>query len=190
MANDLTILIPCKGQDCPEAPPHYSYPTIVIRDRAYGEAIKEGIRLTQTPYLATMDADGQHTLRDILRLWKVLQERDADMVIGQRPRVDHGIRPLASCALNLAASIVAGHHVPDLGCGARVFRRDMALELSPRLPEGFDFNAVLTTLALLRGYQVHWVQIPNRPRQQGVSHVRMRDGLQTLRSLSKVATHR
>ena len=190
MNDDLTILIPCKGEDCERVPVYPPYTIHVIRDRQYGEAILQGIQKAKTTYLATMDADGQHTLRDVLRLWKVLQAEDADMVIGHRPRVGSGVRPLASCALNLAASIVAGRRVPDLGCGARVFRRDMALELAPRLPEGFDFNAVLTTLALVRGYQVRWVPIPHRPRQRGESHVRMSDGVRTLKSLQQIALQR
>lgn len=182
--DDLTILIPCKGEDCKRVPVYPPYTIHVIRNQQYGEAILHGIQKAKTTYLATMDADGQHTLRDILRLWKVLQAEDADMVIGRQPPARGSFRPLASCALNLAASIVAGRRVPDLGCGARVFRRDMAIELAPSLPEGFDFNAVLTTLALVRGYQVRWVPIPHRPRQRGVSHVRMADGVKTLRSLA------
>ena len=175
------------GKDCDELPSLPDLRVRVIRNQPYGAAILEGLHSSTTTYVATMDADGQHQFRDVHRLYDEVEGYDLDMGIGLRPK--RGSRAMPSHLLNLAASILAGRHVPDLGCGARVFRRDMALELAPRLPEGFDFNAVLTTLAIARGYRVEWVKIPHRPRQRGQSHVRWQDGPRTLKSLLRVATH-
>src|SRR3990167_1908412 len=121
--DDLTLVIPCKGQDCDGAqrwtnlPPH----TIIVKNKCYGEAILKGIQSATTTYVGTMDADGQHTLRDIGRLYTRIRATDGDLVIGQRPHPDGGVRSIASGMLNLTASILTGRHVPDLGCGARVF---------------------------------------------------------------------
>ena len=183
IASDCTLIIPCRGPDCAGLDSINDPHVYVIPNKRYGEAILEGIQKARTTYIATMDADGQHTLRDLQRLFWWITFHDLDMVIGHRPRADGGLRSVASCALNLPASIIAGRRVPDLGCGARVFRRDMALDLRPKLPEGFEFNSVLTTLALLRGYSVEWLRIPFRPRKSGKSHLVVADGFRTLQRL-------
>ena len=75
----------------------------------------------------------------------------------------------------------------DFGSGLRIFRRDLATEYLDDLPDGFDFNAVLTMKFLLAGRNVLWVDVPYHPRGKGKSHVRFTDGLRTLRSLYRTA---
>jgi glycosyltransferase involved in cell wall biosynthesis len=50
-------------------------------NRGYGAALKTGITLADTRYVATVDADGQHQLSDLDALVETLQETDADMVV-------------------------------------------------------------------------------------------------------------
>ena len=158
----------------------------VIADRPYGEAIKVGVRYAQTPYVATMDADGQHVLEDVWRLWEEQQANGADMVIGRRPWTIRGLRPAMSQVLNLAASIIAGGHIPDMGSGIRIFRRTLIRPLLQALPDGFDFNATLTAAFVAREYDVLWVPVLSRSRIHGKSHVRWQDGILTLRSLCRL----
>ena len=53
-------------------------------NRGYGGAIKTGIAHAQTAFIATMDADGQHQLADVERLYDACLREDADMVVGYR----------------------------------------------------------------------------------------------------------
>src|ERR1051326_668041 len=53
-------------------------------NRGYGGAIKTGIQHVSMPYCVTLDADGQHTLEDIERVFRFALEKDADMVVGDR----------------------------------------------------------------------------------------------------------
>ena len=186
MTERLTLIIPCAGEDCAYLDAHLPpspYRVLIIRNRPYGEAIKLGLTLATTPYVATMDADGQHELQDIPPLYRAFLARRAAMVIGQRTHRDPGLRALSSSLLNLAASILAGRHVPDLGSGIRVFRRRIALDYYARLPNGFDFNTALTMAFLRGGHRVDWVRTHVRPRQVGRSHVTLADGVKALRSL-------
>ena len=183
---DLTLIVPCKGDDChklqlEEAP----CPTIVIREHLYGDAIKCGLQRATTRYVATMDADGQHRLEDLQGLYEDLQYHRPDMVVGTRHRREIGPRDLSSRLLNLAASILAGTHVPDFGSGLRIMDREIALGYLESLPAGFDFNAALTMAFLINGHEVLWSVIPGRPRAHGKSHVRVTDGVKTLISLAK-----
>lgn len=184
---DLTLIIPCKGDDCrklrlEEAP----CPTIVIREHLYGDAIKCGLQRATTPWVATMDADGQHRVSDVEQLYQEL-DRDPDiaMVVGTRDRKAIGPRDLSSRFLNLAASIMAGRHVPDFGSGLRIMNREIALGYLESLPAGFDFNAALTMAFLMNGHEVLWSGVEARQRAHGKSHVRLLDGVKTLISLTK-----
>ena len=191
-SNDLTILVPCKGHDCDDIEDRTNFlhwQVRVIRDQLYGQALKDGILKADTRYIATMDADMQHKPHDINRLYEALKVEQADMVIGNQQGKPLGLRTIASGLLNLTASILAGQHVPDFGSGIRVFRRSLALRYMDILPDGFDFNAVLTMKFLLEGDTVVWVPVPYMPRTKGKSFVRWQDGVLTLKSLTQVKAH-
>lgn len=188
IADELTLIVPCKGADCEGTEAlHAVIPCRLhlVQNRRYGEAIQQGIYHSTTPYLATMDADGQHSVSEVLHLYRTLRDRRDEMVIGVRTARPRGLRSVASACINLTASILAGQHVEDCGSGLRVFTRDLGLELLSKLPDGFDFNAVFTLLALQRGARVSTMSITVAPRRHGRSHVRWTDGLRTLVSLAR-----
>ena len=53
-------------------------------NRGYGGAIKSAIQAAETDYVITIDADGQHYLDDVDKLFKLIVEQDADMIVGSR----------------------------------------------------------------------------------------------------------
>ena len=55
-------------------------------NRGYGGALKTGIAAATSPFVVTVDADGQHQLTDIDALYAECDRRDADMVVGNRGR--------------------------------------------------------------------------------------------------------
>ncbi len=133
----------------------------------------------------TMDADGQHTVEDVHALYSEWLASRADMHVAKRQIRDGGMRSQLSAVLNLTASILAGEHIPDFGSGLRLFDRRIALALIADLPDGFDFNAVLTMRFIVGGYSVAWSPTPSRKRTSGKSHVRWVDGIKVLSSLMK-----
>ena len=57
------------------------------RNLGYGAALKTAVRHAKTPFVLTMDADGQHTSAHLERLWA--QRHEADMVVGARAGMWH-----------------------------------------------------------------------------------------------------
>ena len=51
-------------------------------NRGYGAALKTGIRVSETEFIAIYDSDGQHQPDDLVCLWE--QAPAYDMVIGER----------------------------------------------------------------------------------------------------------
>ena len=53
-------------------------------NKGYGAALKTGLFNVRTNYAITMDADGQHELKDIIKLFEKFVESDSDMIVGSR----------------------------------------------------------------------------------------------------------
>ena len=183
--HEVDLIVPAAGPDTIGVDVLVNtYPgeVAIVHDRPYGAAIKLGLTRTDSDIVATMDADGQHSWRELLYLYREMQVHNADMVIGQGEK--SGLRGVYSSLLNCAASILAGKHVPDFGSGLRVFKR-ASLPPIEKLPDGFDFNAVVTLAMMLSKRKVLWVPADVRPRRHGKSHVTWHDGVVTVRSLCR-----
>lgn len=187
----ITLVIPSKGEP-PEivravqasTQDHDLIQTVhVIHNLPYGQAIKQGIEQATTPYMATMDADGQHHPDDLRMVALYAVHHHYDLVIGHDASW-HGLRTLISRGLNLVASGLTRSWIADFGSGLRVFKREVVLPWLPLLPDGFDFNAALTLSFLLTHRKLDTYPITVHRRVAGRSHVRLRDGLQTLRTLA------
>lgn len=149
----------------------------------YGYAIKQGVKQATRKYVMTLDGDGQHTIEDVLRLYKVLQiAPDFDMIVGMRYGLaEKPHRWLGRKILNFIASIIAGHYLIDLNSGMRIFRRDLALGYSPILCDTFSFTTSLSMAIIADGHRVFYFPITVKDRNFGKSRVRVvRDGLITL----------
>ena len=53
-------------------------------NRGYGGALKSGIKESLTDYVITIDADGQHYLRDIDNLLSKIVLTNSDLIVGSR----------------------------------------------------------------------------------------------------------
>jgi len=88
------------------------------------------------------------------------------LVIGHRTqRHDTGLRRLSSRWANGVRSKMLGDDTPDSGCGLKVFRRDVFLEL----PYFDHMHRFLPALFLRAGGSVRSVAIGHRPRVRGRS---------------------
>ncbi|MDL2317410.1 glycosyltransferase family 2 protein [Desulfovibrio sp. OttesenSCG-928-A18] len=151
------------------------------RNLGYGASIKRGILQAKTEWIATMDADGQHRLEDLLAMYGMLDE-DVDALLGSRTRDSHApwARRPGKWVLHHAANFLANHPIPDINCGLRIMRRGIMLDLFNITSDRFSFSTS-TTIALLQlGCRVRFVPVVVEQRV-GKSTVRMlRDGLYTV----------
>jgi glycosyltransferase involved in cell wall biosynthesis len=78
-------------------------------------------------YVATMDSDGQHSVKDLLSLLHAIVENNADFVIGSRLKSATGNMPLSkrlgNAGLSVITFILLGVYVSDTQSGLKVLNR-------------------------------------------------------------------
>lgn len=134
------------------------------------QATITGVAAARGVWIATLDGDGQNDPAD---LPKLLDERtaygalaDRMLFIGRRAkRRDSVMRLIASKVANGVRATLLGDSTPDSGCGIKLIRRDLFLEL-PRFNALHRFMPALTIRA---GGRVVSVPVNHRPRTRGVS---------------------
>lgn len=149
----------------------------------YGYAIKRGVEKAKNSVIMVMDSDGQHTVSDAQKLYKVFNMIDGcSMVVGSRWNLsEKPLRWIGRKCLNFFASCLAGHYLVDLNSGMRVFRRELAIGYSNILCDTFSFTTSLTMSVVADGHKVAYFPIDVQPRAHGKSHVKViKDGFVTL----------
>lgn len=153
----------------------------------YGAALKTGIRQAQAPYVATMDSDGQHDPRELLKLLPSLPEYD--LVVGQRTQLIHSNlwRMPGKWFLGWLANYLTRQTIPDLNSGMRIFRRETILKYLHLCSDGFSFSTTSTLIFFNRGYQVTYIPIQVHPRN-GKSTVSLSTGFETIILILRIMT--
>jgi len=149
-------------------------------NKGYGASLKAGIRAAERDIVVTFDADGQFDVNDIARLVNALHH--SDMVVGVRPQGAGSptIRKPGKWLLGKTANYLTQTKIPDLNCGLRALRAEIARRFLNLLPNGFSFTTTLTLAMFKDGYNVDYVPVTVHPRTTGTSSVRAADGLNTL----------
>ena len=157
------------------------------RNRGYGASLKTGILAARTPFVVTMDSDGQHDPADVVRLWNAAGTND--MVVGQRTGLLHSPlwRMPGKWLLGLMANYLSRNRIPDLNSGFRLVRRDVVVKYVHLCPAGFSFSTTITMAFFNRGYKVAYVPIQVRKRV-GKSTVSVSTGLETIILILRIAT--
>ena len=132
-------------------------------------AIQTGIQSARTPWIATLDGDGQNDPADIFRL---LNERDIarnpelKLVCGCRmKRHDNIIRRLSSRVANAVRSKIMQDSTPDTGCGLKLIHRATFLGL----PFFDHMHRFIPALMKRQGAGMISVEVSHRPRKTGTS---------------------
>lgn len=148
--------------------PKLRYVRHVIR-AGQSAALRTGVRAATAPLIATMDGDGQNDPRDIVKLLAALEDRKGDAVaLAGGVRTERRTEPskrIASTAANWLRNAVLADGCPDTGCGIKVFRRDVFLDL----PYFSGMHRYLPALVLAYGCAAVYVPVNDRPRRTGVS---------------------
>jgi len=135
-------------------------------NRGYGAALKTGIALAKNDTIVITDADGTYPPEMIPTLLAELEH--ADMVVGARigKRVSiPWVRRPAKWVLNKLANYVTASKIPDLNSGLRTFRKGLAVQYFPILPDKFSFTTTITLAMHCDSYAVSYVPIDYMPRK-------------------------
>jgi dolichol-phosphate mannosyltransferase len=143
---------------------------IVRHARSCGQsaAIRSGVKAARGAWIATLDGDGQNDPGDISRLWAMARAENAPVLVAgwRQKRRDTWLKRLSSRIANGVRGRMLGDATPDTGCGLKVFRRDLFLEL----PYFDHMHRFLPALVKRAGGRTVSVPVNHRPRASGRSN--------------------
>ena len=154
-----------------------------------GAAIKSGARAAKTKYIVCMDADGQHSPSDIVKLEEMIKQGYC-MVVGSRSSDSQAsfARKIGNKFYNYLASSITGNKIYDLTSGFRMVDRDLFTRFLYLLPNGFSYPTTITMAFFRSGYSVAYAPIEAKARE-GKSHINLiRDGLRFLVIILKIGS--
>ncbi|MDE1962061.1 MAG: glycosyltransferase family 2 protein [Xanthomonadaceae bacterium] len=150
--------------------PAFSQLRLVRHARRAGQsaAIRTGVKAARSPWIATLDGDGQNDPADIPKL---IAARDAGaaevkLYAGWRVnRKDSGSKRWASKFANAIRSRLLRDATPDTGCGIKLIERAAFLDL----PYFDHMHRYLPALMQRAGWKTVSVPVNHRPRGSGAS---------------------
>jgi dolichol-phosphate mannosyltransferase len=149
-----------------------------VRNSGQSAAVATGVREARARWIVTLDGDGQNDPADIPVLLERIQDtEDAEspaMIAGWRvKRRDRWIKRISSKIANGVRGRILNDHTPDVGCGLKVFSRDVFL----MLPQFDHMHRFLPALFQRAGEKVISVPVRHRHRVKGRSHYGLHDRL-------------
>jgi dolichol-phosphate mannosyltransferase len=144
---------------------------LLRHDRSYGQstAVRSGVKAARADWIATLDGDGQNDPADIPRLWEMTRVAGSErlLIAGRRTkRRDTWVKRASSRIANAVRAGLLKDATPDTGCGLKLFRRDLFLDL----PFFDHMHRYLPALVLREGGKTVSVPVNHRPRSRGVSN--------------------
>ncbi|MBX3408457.1 MAG: glycosyltransferase family 2 protein [Phycisphaeraceae bacterium] len=129
-------------------------------------AFHAGFRAAKGALVAVLDADLQNDPAEIPAMVRLLRERGAGMVQGDRShaRKDNVVRRVGSIVGRLFRRCLLGDTIRDTGCSLRVMKREIALALP------LEFRGIhrfIPVLARALGHDVVEMRVTHRPRIAG-----------------------
>jgi len=101
----------------------------LMQNRGKGAVVRYGLAAAKEKfeYAVLLDADGQHSPRDALRLLLHIKKTGADILIGNRMHSSDKmplIRRLTNRLMTAVLRILTGLNIPDTQCGLKAIRLD------------------------------------------------------------------
>jgi glycosyltransferase involved in cell wall biosynthesis len=155
-------------------------------NRGYGGALKSGMLAATTAYVITMDADGQHSLDDVLKLYDSARDADADMVVGRRNGSSHWYRGLGKAIIRMIAKLMMPISVHDINSGMKLYETTLAQTYIRLCPDSMAFSDVITLIFINRRHRVIETPISVHPRHSGVSTINSMTAFETVLEIFNV----
>jgi len=139
-------------------------------NRGQSAALLTGVAAARSPWVLTLDGDGQNDPQDIGRLLTACNEdgflKLDRLITGlRRQRNDNFVRRASSRVANAVRARLLRDDCPDTGCGLKLFPRDIFLAL----PHFDHMHRFLPALFRSHGCRVIAVDVNHRPRLRGAS---------------------
>jgi len=155
-------------------------------NKGNGASVKTGIRNAVKEFVVMLDSDGQHDVKDIIRILDKLGTYDC--VVGARTSESEGSfhRNMANMLYNNFATYASGFKIKDLTSGFRGFRRSVITKFLYLFPNGFSYPTTSTLSMIKAGYNLTYIPI-KATKRVGKSKIKLfRDGYKFLILITKI----
>jgi glycosyltransferase involved in cell wall biosynthesis len=159
-------------------------------NRGYGGALKTGIENVTTKYCVTIDADGQHDLRDIDVMLEKMNETNADLIVGNR-KGNAGLkvyREFGKSIIRMVAKMLMPLSVYDINSGMKMYETFLAKKYIRLCPDSMAFSDVITLTFIYQRNLVLEIPIKIKQRFAGKSTIRMKTAFETIMEIVNIVT--
>jgi glycosyltransferase involved in cell wall biosynthesis len=158
-------------------------------NRGYGGALKTGILCADTPYVVTIDADGQHDLNDVDELLRFTLEKDVDLAVGNRGRQGSSglYRDIGKWMIRKFAALLMPVHISDLNSGFKLYQTQLAQRYLSICPDSMAFSDVITLIFIKKRHLVLEHPITIKKRTTGKSTINTFTAIQTIMEIINIA---
>lgn len=157
-------------------------------NKGYGAAIKTGIANCDTEYCITIDADGQHRIEDIEKMFTVLKSKDADMVVGSRKGIKSAsyARGIGKSIIRALAKMLMYVPIHDLNSGMKIYRTKLAQKYIHLTPDTMAYSDIITLVFINNRHLVLEEPILISDRLKGKSTIGMQTAFQTVMEIINI----
>ena len=157
-------------------------------NRGYGGAIKSGIQVAQTDYVITIDADGQHYLEDVDRLFALIKEQDADMIVGSRKGQQEAsaFRGVGKSIIRGIAKFLMPMNIHDINSGMKIYDTALAKRYLPLCPDAMAYSDIIALVFINQRHKVGEEPIRIKPRVAGDSTINVKTAYETIMEIINV----
>jgi glycosyltransferase involved in cell wall biosynthesis len=157
-------------------------------NKGYGGAIKTGIYNSKTKYLITIDADGQHCLEDINKLYFELTNVDADMVVGNRKgQIKKSyFRKFGKFIIRIIAKWLLPIKIHDINSGMKIYDADLAKKYISLCPNSMAYSDIITLIFISQRHLVREIPISIHNRTSGKSTISIKTAFETIKEILNI----
>jgi glycosyltransferase involved in cell wall biosynthesis len=157
-------------------------------NRGYGGAIKSGIQKAGTDYVITIDADGQHYLDDVDKLFSLIQQQDADMIVGSRKGQQEAsaFRGLGKSLIRGIAKFLMPMNIHDINSGMKIYDTVLAKRYLPLCPDAMAYSDIIALVFINQRHKVGEEPIRIKPRVAGDSTINVKTAYETIMEIINV----
>jgi glycosyltransferase involved in cell wall biosynthesis len=166
------------------------YCTIVNHkvNRGYGGAIKSGVLAAETDFVITIDADGQHYLEDVTKLFSHLLDTDADMVIGSRKgqKEASAFRGVGKSIIRSVAKVLMPINIYDINSGMKIYNTGLGKLYIKLCPDSMAYSDIIALVFISQRHRVLETPIGIKARAAGESTIGARTAFETIMEILNV----
>lgn len=155
-------------------------------NKGYGGAIKTAVALVDTTYCVTIDADGQHDLKDVEALYHQIKSLDADMVVGRRSTGGSAYRNAGRSLIRSVAKFLMPIHIHDLNSGMKVYNTKLAQKYLHLCPNTMAYSDVIALVFISQRHLVNEIPITIHSRTSGESTINTLTAFETIKQILNI----